>query len=183
MNVSDKTVQSSDKYYFVFSKIDKCFCVETPLYRELLTHGDGEWAHGWCRRCWWQWWRNPLSGMETRTNLTPKQRSWWWRRSVLQKAMYVLLGGYNLGVHKEVHEKRRRDEVWGPNGLGWRGAANTRLSLVAPLVMFQSPISLFPWKFCVIFFSILFPVKTDKKSKNRVIQQFYSSIVRFRSKL
>jgi hypothetical protein len=40
-SVSDKIIQSSDKYYFVFSKIDKYFCIENPLYREILTRGDG----------------------------------------------------------------------------------------------------------------------------------------------
>jgi hypothetical protein len=59
------------------------------------------------------------------------------------------------------------------------------LSFVDLLATFQSPISLFRWKTCVVFLSNFIYVKRDQKKTfaKCQIQRCYSSMVRFRSKV
>ena len=90
---------------------------------ELLTHGDGDEAHGWWRRCWWRWW------WRWRRNLSPGWRAgsiWPLETKIVMVATLgivkesVLLGLRVFGVYKESPERRGRDDARGAGGTRWR---------------------------------------------------------------
>jgi hypothetical protein len=89
----------------------------------------------------------PLFGVESRTNLTPKRRSWWWQRSVSRKAPFSRedrFSGYIRGCRKGGGETTSEVQAGLSGARPTFGCATSALlSFVDLLATFQSPISLF----------------------------------------